>query len=279
MPYAVQSSAICVFGAASTSKMYLERHRNPAKDYFLVDNDQTLWGTEFAGLCVQDPASLADIEFSEVVVAFSHVADVVRQLESSGIPRAAITIPAKRETTVAQFTCDSDREEAWRTLSEILHVLTSLGIECIIELGVALGFYRDGDFIPGDQDIDISVPQVQIGRTDVALEVMRRLRPSSFLRSANLSETELVTTIELISRSGVPISIFGRRTESGVSRSAVQLEEVPEDLLYPPSWVEVRDGVVPLPGDPVGYLVHVYGPGWRTPNPDFTYLDYANVDA
>lgn len=279
MPYVAESSLTCVFGAASTSKNYLERHRNPARRYVLVDNDQDLWGTEFAGLCVQDPAILADIEFSEVVVAFSHVADVLRQLESSGIPRDCITVPAKRQTSVAQFVCESDREEAWRALNEVLHILTSLGIECIVEQGVALGFFRDGDFIPGDQDIDISVPQALIGRTEFSADIARRLRMSSSIHSAKISKTASVTSIELTSRSGVPICIFGRRTESGVSRSSLPLEEVPEALLYPPSWVNVRDGKVPLPRDPEGYLTHVYGSGWRTPNPDFTYLDYANLGA
>jgi hypothetical protein len=44
-----------------------------------------------------------------------------------------------------------------KDLETIKEVFDKFGVRFIIVYGVALGFHRDGDFLPGDDDIDIAV--------------------------------------------------------------------------------------------------------------------------
>ena len=45
----------------------------------------------------------------------------------------------------------------FKDLEEIKEVFDKFGVRMIISYGVALGFHRDKDFLPGDDDVDISV--------------------------------------------------------------------------------------------------------------------------
>lgn len=279
MPYVAESRGMIVFGASGTSRHYLDRNRDAEKQVFLVDNDSSLWGSDFAGLVVQAPAELASIEFSEVVVPFAHVVDVLNQLIAMGVPSSAVIVPAKHRTMDAQFASHEQRQDAWELLCFVLAVLAELGVESIIEQGVALGFFRDGDFIAGDCDIDISVPSASFFQTGLALAALATFQSSPLVVAAEIIGNGLVKAIDITSQSGVPLSIFGRRTELGVSRHHLPKHDVPADILYPPSSIEIRGRGVPLPGDCESYLLHVYGPSWRLPNPDWTFADYANIQA
>lgn len=277
MPYRSDAGVVVLFGAGQNSKTYLERHRDEHREYLLIDNNATLWGSRFAGLLVHAPSHLKQILFKEIVIAFAHAPEAIEQLELMGVPRAAITVPAKRATSMSQFESSEEREGAWRFLCEVLEALQELGVECIIEQGVALGFYRDGDFIAGDQDVDVSVSQDAIRSTDSIARVVEKLQNLSLVLAVEPIQGEQASTIKVTSRGGVPLGIFGRRTELGISRSSLPFEEVPDAFLNPPSWVTVRNRLVPLPNDCKRYLSHLYGSSWRVPNPDFTFLDYANI--
>lgn len=57
-------------------------------------------------------------------------------------------------------------------LEEIQAVFDSFGVRCFLVYGALLGFHRDGDFLPGDDDIDLAIidkPSLEIrkkiGRT------------------------------------------------------------------------------------------------------------------
>ena len=61
-------------------------------------------------------------------------------------------------------------ENGVKNLSDVKGVLDSEGVTFWLSAGTLLGAYRDGDFIPGDDDIDIDsyeeylVPNVQAMR-------------------------------------------------------------------------------------------------------------------
>ena len=44
-------------------------------------------------------------------------------------------------------------------LETIAHVFERYGVKFSVVYGVALGFHRDGDFLPGDEDIDLAVTE------------------------------------------------------------------------------------------------------------------------
>ena len=50
-----------------------------------------------------------------------------------------------------------DNAQALKVLFEIKKILDRLNIPFFLQYGTCLGIYRDGDFLPGDDDIDIGV--------------------------------------------------------------------------------------------------------------------------
>ena len=52
-----------------------------------------------------------------------------------------------------------DKKLILKDLETVQQVFDKFGVEMIVGYGVALGFYRDKDFLPGDDDIDICVIQ------------------------------------------------------------------------------------------------------------------------
>jgi len=52
-----------------------------------------------------------------------------------------------------------DKKLILKDLETVQQVFDKFGVEMIVGYGVALGFYRDKDFLPGDDDIDLCVVQ------------------------------------------------------------------------------------------------------------------------
>lgn len=68
-----------------------------------------------------------------------------------------------------EFHINMDKKLIYKDLEEIKEIFDKFGIRMIISYGVALGFHRDKDFLPGDDDVDISVID------KVSLETRKRI--------------------------------------------------------------------------------------------------------
>ena len=56
-----------------------------------------------------------------------------------------------------------------KDLETVREVFEKYGVEFLIVYGAVLGFHRDGDFLPGDDDIDLAVIQPVDHKTRKAL--------------------------------------------------------------------------------------------------------------
>lgn len=272
------SQTVALFGASQNTRRWLEGHRERDVHYFVIDNNDSLEGSEFAGLQVRSPNCLLYSDFSKVVVAFAHADSAVRQLRQLGVPRDAIYVAPLEESCPRFFQTSESRDAAWKFAEEVLGLLEGAGLEVIFEHGTALGFVRQGDFIEGDFDIDASIPEVQIESISPA-HIRELLAASPLVSGVSISSIQDITLIEATSvHDKVPFSIFGRRSEQGISRSSLSFESVPDSILRPPSRIEVRQSQVPVPYDYVSYLELVYGLDWKTPKASWSFLSYANID-
>jgi len=66
-----------------------------------------------------------------------------------------------------------NRARARRLLLEIVEVLDEAGIDYMLDAGTLLGIVRDGDLIPWDNDIDITIPHRELPKL---LGVLNRFR-------------------------------------------------------------------------------------------------------
>ena len=278
MPWVPTAKLIMLFGASTGTENWLKvnKETSPLYSYLILDNDSSLWGEKFNGIEVCSPNVVQNLEFSKVVIAFSHTDQVIPQLLSLKVPRESIIVPPKRLFTPSKFDTKVARENAWSLLCDIVDILTKNKIAFVIEQGVALGFWRDGDFIPNDQDIDVSISQREIETPEQLNILASEIRKAEIVSSVHINGGQRSNSLNIISIDGIPISIFGRRSDKNISHGSYSFESVPVDLLYPPFIFKVRDRWLPLPGDCPGYLAYVYGEGWEKPNPDFRYTDYAN---
>lgn len=55
--------------------------------------------------------------------------------------------------------CINMTDQRIRDLETIMQVFDKFGVNFSIVYGVTLGFYRDGDFLPGDEDMDLAVTE------------------------------------------------------------------------------------------------------------------------
>lgn len=152
------------------------------------------------------------------------------------------------------------RGRAEKALIDLNRVLKDAGIRMFLVSGTLLGCVREGRLLGHDKDIDVGVHE----ETSTA-DLMAALRPCGLFHLVPSRSPEI---IRLRHVNGIPLDIFfhydqaGLRWHGGVKmrwhNSPFDLTET--EFLGDRFWVPV---------DHDRYLTENYGPGWRTPQPDF----------
>jgi hypothetical protein len=163
----------------------------------------------------------------------------------------------------------ADRQERYlRVYERAKQLLDEQGRQLFLCYGTLLGCHREGRFIPGDDDFDVSY-------------VSHAANPEKFRRECQQVALELL-------RHGldVNLSINGRLFKVGLD--GVWIDVTPLWFYRDRAWafdghdltVEQVDPVrtteflgrqVYVPRDPEAFLADTYGPDWRTPQPEFRY--------
>jgi len=89
---------------------------------------------------------------------------------------ASVTAPSrkkKRRRKPFRFNTPRNIAAARALLLEIAGVLDAAGVDYMLDAGTLLGIVRDGDLIPWDGDLDISIPARGLPKL---LELLRRGR-------------------------------------------------------------------------------------------------------
>ncbi|MFV3075887.1 hypothetical protein [Niveispirillum fermenti] len=165
------------------------------------------------------------------------------------------------------------RRRQSRILAVIERLVLTRGLPVVIHAGTLLGLARDGDLLPGDQDIDLAVmPPATSAQVAETLVSTGDFRPqphgvdSGGFRALVHQPTGLT----------VDITEYGREGERFVSRwrhpSGVILREATVPA-FTSRLVDVPalGRRLPQPDDPAALLSATYG-DWRTPDPCFDTL-------
>jgi len=159
-----------------------------------------------------------------------------------------------------------------KTIEVGCSVLEALNVEYWVARGTLLGWYRNGDFLPGDIDIDIDV------HTERHVFDILRQMPFEVILATTHQQTGRFMQLAFMDReTNVIFDLFFYHDEGGemVSRIHAGRLSLPKSVLTNLSTMRIGSCEYPVP-DPEWYCTYWYGPGWRVP---CTYAEDAVWDA
>lgn len=147
----------------------------------------------------------------------------------------------------------------------------------LISHGTLLGLYRDGDIIPHDDDFDCFYLSSKDNVCDVArerFEILKKLYEQGI--HINVSHTGHIK----VDIHGVVIDLMPAWIEDGMLHIAGYTSmPIKENMFEPYTSLDFAGGHLWTFADPEIFLVHQYGPEWRTPDPSYFYkLSAKNFD-
>jgi SAM-dependent methyltransferase len=149
-------------------------------------------------------------------------------------------------------------------------------LEVYVTSGTLLGPYRDGHLIPSDDDADLAYLSRHTHPVAVVQESFRlgRRLVAAGLTVDRFSAGHLQVHFDHDGRPDVYVDVFtGWIDDDGWWYQAFALRSrVRRDQLVPVSTIEVEGRTEPAPREPETMLAAIYGPGWRTPDPAFTFV-------
>ena len=146
------------------------------------DNDPRKQGQSLAGHSVFAPAQLRDLPYDQILVASMFGHEIKAQLVTQfGIPETQIRFAPKSalspNKTYRPFEDPRTRELARVMLEYVDDLLKQAGIPYYVDHGTLLGLIRDGDLLPWDDDLDLSVPAAFTAATLQAVQEGRATLP------------------------------------------------------------------------------------------------------
>lgn len=161
-----------------------------------------------------------------------------------------------------------DKIKALDNLIELDKIFKKNGSEYWLTCGTLLGFYREGDFIGYDSDIDVCLDSKSLNK-----KVIKDLLSSKFVIEKVFGDLENGFELSL-HRQGVKTDIFiFYKDESGWYNSVWtnEVKSISRQLKYVYTPFELGEGEFlghsfPIPKDVEKYLIEQYGKNFRTPN-------------
>ena len=281
---------IILFGASKGGERFLRRCGADYEVLAFADNDPKKHGQTLSGLPILPPARMKDLSFDHIVIASMFGHEIKDQLARDlAIPSDRIRFAPKAalspNKTYRPFAHEPTRDLARDLLALFDDLFRAAAIPYFVDHGTLLGLLRDGDLLPWDDDLDLSVPESFLPAT---LDVLRDVRPR-LPRAAELDwAAETVVDSDTGRIQGV-VLCYPETNPPGLRKFAASVWFMfPEGdgirqyiNLAPARFFEGHDLLAfrgrpyPIPLDAEQYLEVHYG-DWRTPVQDMSLEEIRN---
>ena len=162
-----------------------------------------------------------------------------------------------------------DHAAAQQRLWQVLAQLASAGLHAFATSGTLLGLVREGGLLAFDKDLDIGLPLAELPAANTLL--LQR----GWQRAA--APQGMVNPVMLHDGAGLSLDLCGFTADkNGQALGGFWLHAVPDDWQRVTQFPQLRlheqirpEGRIWALDEPEAWLAALYGPDWRTPDPDF----------
>ncbi len=189
--------------------------------------------------------------------------------EGGGLDKKGVIAPSREEAEAKQnaYLELYDRARAFFD--------RELGRSLFLMYGTLLGYYREGDFIPGDDDFDcgyVSELGDPLSVKEETKEVIAKLVRAGFRISFNRRGRLFRLGLPDKDMKDVHLDVRPLWFESGQvwAHNHFTMPAEPEHFV-PPQEGALRGVKIYAPRETERFLLGHYGPGWKVPDPGFTY--------
>ena len=281
---------IILFGASKGGERFLRRCGADYEVLGFADNDPKKQGQTLSGLPILSPARLKDLPFDQIVIASMFGHEIKDQLvRDFAIPPDRIRFAPKAalspNKTYRPFEDPPTLDLARLMLEWLDDLLRSANIPFFVDHGTLLGLLRDGDLLPWDDDLDLSVPQEYIVPTLGTLHAHQSRLPRSdrlawMAETVVDSDTGRIQGVVLCYPETNPLglrkfaaSVWFMFPENGQIRQYINA--APNRFFRRHAELLYRGRPYPIPLDAEEYLEVHYG-DWRTPVQDMSLEEIRN---
>lgn len=212
----------------------------------------------------------------KLYMAYNRFRNFVYSVEPIRKAYYRLKINARNKALSEKLVQDQDRN-----LGLIVEALRGLDIQAFCAYGTLLGIVRDGGLIPYDTDMDMAILESESFSWDAlekALESHGLKKECSYAYEGNVTEQRYILPDGLwvdffLFQKKDPDTLrsffyFKDRTVAYENRDVFHVKANYYPMIHGVTEMEFHGMRVPVPENPEKHVEDVYGPGWRTPDPN-----------